>query len=325
MPVYFFWGEDDFTMTLAVKKLREDVLDPQWSQFNYDKISGDQPDAIIQALNQAMTPVFGMGGRLVWVVETTLGQQSSDTLLSQLQRTVPSIPGNSHLLLTSRKKPDGRLKSTKLLQERAQIREFSLIPPWKTEELVKQVQHLSQEIGVKLTTSGMQLLAEAVGNNTRQLWTELEKLRLYADSQKNPLDAEAIATLVKVTTQNSLQLAEAIRQGNAAKALGLVSDLVHRNEPALRIVATLVGQFRTWTLVRLMVDGGEKDEKAIAATVEISNPKRVYFLRKEVQSLSSRQLLAALQILLDLEFSLKRGAEPLSTLQTKIVQLCQLF
>jgi DNA polymerase-3 subunit delta len=325
MPVYLFWGEDEFAIAQAVSQLRTSVLDPHWSQFNSDKIAGDRPDAMVEALNQAMTPVFGMGGRLVWVEEATICQQCSEDLLAQLKRTLPALPAISHLLLTSSKKPDGRLKSTKLLQEWAQIREFSLIPPWKTEEILSRVQHLAQERGVRLTPAATQLLAESVGNNTRQLWGELEKLSLYSSDRPKPLDVDTIARLVNANTQNSLQLATAIRQGKSAQVIALVADLINRNEPALKIVATLVGQFRTWTMVKICFEAGERDEKAIATLADIANPKRLYFLRQDVQSLSCEKLLAAFPLLLDLEFSLKQGAEPIATLQTKILELCQLF
>ena len=324
MPLYLFWGEDDFALVQAVDSLRQAVLDPTWTQFNFDKISGGVADATVDALNQAMTPAFGSGGRLVWLVDTTVCQQCSEELLSQLERTLPNIPQTSHLLITTSKKPDRRLKSTKLLQKYAQIREFPLIPPWKTEELDKRVQQVAAEVGVKLTPAAVKLLAESVGNNTRQLWNELEKLSIYGHNQTKPLDAKVIAILVNANTQNSLQLATAIRTGNQTEALQLVVQLINRNEPALRIVATLVGQFRTWIVVKLMIERGD-DEKAIALAAEVGNPKRIYFLRKEVNSLSSQQLLATLPILLELELSLKQGAEPLSTLQTKIIELCQLF
>ncbi len=325
MPIYLFWGEDDFAIAQAVDKLQQQVLDRNWSQFNYDKIPGDQSEATIQALQQIMTPVFGMGGRLVFLAETTLCQQCSEDLLAQLQRILPAIPDNAHLLLTSSKKPDGRLKSTKLLQEYGDIREFSLIPPWKTEEIAKRVEQIAQEIGVRLTPAAIGLLTDSLGNNSRQLWSELEKLHLYGHKSAKPLDTDAVSLLVNATTQNSLQLATAIRHGDSAQALGLVADLINRNEPALKIVATLVGQFRTWTVVKLQIEAGEKDEKAIATIAEISNPKRIYFLRQEVQSLSSGKLLATFPILLALEASLKHGADPLTTLQTKVLELCQLF
>ena len=324
MPIYLYWGEDDFALTQAVNELREAVLDPSWVSFNYDKISPDQPDAIIEGLNQAMTPPFGMGKRLVWLVETIVCQQCSETLLAELERTLPAIPEESVLLLTSSHRPDGRLKSTKLLQKYAEIREFPLIPPWKTEQIVQQVQSCSKKVGVKLTASAAALLAESVGNDTRQLYNELEKLRLYVGDSAQPLDEGTVATLVTSNTQNSLQLAAAILQGNGAKALELVADLINKNEPALRIVATLIGQFRTWLWVKLMVSEGERDQKAIAAAAEVINPKRIYFLTREVQSLSLNQLISTLRVLLELEVNLKTGAEPLLVLQTKVIELCQI-
>ena len=30
MPVYLYWGEDDFAIAQAVEKLRHKVLDPNW-------------------------------------------------------------------------------------------------------------------------------------------------------------------------------------------------------------------------------------------------------------------------------------------------------
>ncbi|MEM9542981.1 MAG: DNA polymerase III subunit delta [Cyanobacteria bacterium P01_E01_bin.42] len=323
MPIYVFWGEDDFAMSQAIVQLRQEVLDPDWIQFNFDRIMGDRPEAMTDGLNQAMTPPFGMGGRLVWLEEAIVTQSCSEKLLAELQRTLPQVPHSSTLLLTTRKKLDKRSKSVKLLQKHAEIREFSFIPPWKTEEIIKNVRQFAREKEVKLTPRGAEFLAESVGNNTRQLWNELDKLRLYGEKTKKHLDETVIARLVAVNTQNSLQLAAAIREGNESKALGLVADLIHRNEPALRIVATLVGQFRTWLTVKLMVEKGEKDEKAIASAAEIGNPKRIYFIRKEVQATNSQQLLKTLPILLELEVSLKRGADPIATLQSKAIELCR--
>ncbi|PSF37871.1 DNA polymerase III subunit delta [Aphanothece hegewaldii CCALA 016] len=325
MPTYLYWGEDDFTLSKAVQELQKKVLDPNWLQFNYEQIAGNQADSLFQALNLAMTPVFGMGERLIWLKETSIFQNCSDDLLKELQRTLPNIPLTSHLLFTTSKKPDGRLKSSKIVQDYAQIQEFSLIPPWQIEEITKQVQKIAQEIGVKLTPDALQFLAEAIGNNTRQIYQELEKLALYSQTVSKPLEKKDLTSLVNIATQSSLQLATTIRQGDGAKALLIISDLLNCNEVPLRIIATLVGQFRTWTIIKLYLEANEKDDTVIAKAAEINNPKRIYFLKKEVQSVSSHKLLTSLSILLDLELSLKRGAEPLATLQTKVLELCHLF
>jgi DNA polymerase III subunit delta len=326
MPIYVYWGEDDFALDRAVRALRDRTLDPTWGSFNFDKITPDRSDAVIHGLNQAMTAPFGSGGRLVWLVDTTLCQQCSAELLAELERTVRSIPNSTVLLLTSPNKPDGRLKSTKLLKEVAQeFQEFSPIPPWKTDDLVKRVRQVAAEVGVKLTQSAVECLAESVGNNTRQLFGELEKLRLYAGNSTQPVEIETVERLVSVTTQNSLKLAEAIRKGEVGTALALVADLLDRHESALKISATLTSKFRTWLWVKLMIERGERDDKKIADSAEIGNPKRLFFFRQEVQSLSLRHLQQTLPILLDLEFNLKRGADERSILQTKVIELCQMY
>ena len=325
MPIYFFWGEDEYRLTKAIAALREKVVDPIWADFNEDIISGEETEAVAEGLYQALTPPFGGGGRLVRVEKTTLGQRCSDALFSELERTLPKLPDTSHLLFTSEKKPDGRLKSTKLLKQYAKFQEFALIPPWKTEQLLEQAATAAAEKGVSLTNAAQKQLVAAVGNNTRLLYQELEKLSLYSAGKEGILDESAIAQLVTANAHNSLQLAKAIRDANTNHGLQLLADLLNRNEPALKIVAVLVGQFRTWFLVKLMLEKGETDKQAIAQSADINNPKRVYFLRQDVQAVSLQQLLNAFPILLNLEADLKRGEDAVNTLQTKIVQLCRIF
>ena len=326
MPVYLYWGEDDFAIAQAVERLQKRVLDPNWIQFNYHKLEGDRSESIFEGLNQAMTPIFGLGERMVWLVDTNLCLQkpAADTL-SELERTLKAIPQTSHLLLTTSKKPDGRLGSTKLLRKYAEVKDFSLIPPWKTDLIAAQVRDTAQKVQLKLTDKAVDLLVESVGNNTRQLWNELEKLKIYWGNNNQPLDENAVAKLVLCNTQNSLKLAEAIKNGYTDLALELVTDLINRNEPALKIVATLVGQFRTWTIVKLMQQSGQRDNKAIASAAGINNPNRLFFISKEIQRTTAEKLLATLPILLELEYSLKSGGEALPTLQTKTIELCLVF
>lgn len=325
MPIYLYWGEDDFAMQRSIAVLRSQSLDPDWSDFNYTKLSPDQPDAVVQALNLAMTPPFGAGSRLVWLADTTLCQRCPEELLIELERTLPHLPEQTVLLLTMPNKPDGRLKSTKLLQKHADIVEFSVIPPWNTDQLAQQVRRAAQEVEVKLTSGAIQLLVESIGNHSRQLYTELEKLKLFAGTNRQPIDEAAVSQLVTSSTQSSFELAKAIIQADTGKALSLIRDLLGRNEAPLRIVATLVTYFRTRLWIKLMQESGERDEREIARLAEVNNPKQVYFLQKEVRLIPLTALTQTLPILMELEFSLKFGAGPLEALQTRAIELCQIY
>jgi DNA polymerase III subunit delta len=327
MAVYFYWGEDSFARDRAVQLLQAKTLDEAWASFNLDKIGPDQTNGVIHALNQAMTPPFGMGGRFILLSNTTLGQRCSEELLAELDRTLSVIPDTSTLVFTSDSKPDGRLKSTKLLQKHAKVQEFSPIPPWKGDQLAQQVRDVAGIIGVKLDRSAVEYLVEAVGNNTRQLHNELEKIRLFAASLGTPgaLTAETIAPLITTTSQNTLKLFAAIRQGKTAEALDMLSDLVRQNEPSPVIARTLVGQFRQYLWVKLMIESGERDDGTIAAAAEIKNPKQLYFLRKDIAPMSLAALQKTLPLLMELEYQLKRTSDEVSVLQIKTIELCALF
>jgi DNA polymerase III subunit delta len=325
MQIYLFWGEDDFAIGQAVAGLRQSVLDPNWASFNYDKIIADRAEAVVNGLDRALTPPFGSGSRFVWLADTTVTQQCSAELLAQLERTLPVIPPTTVLLLTASKKPDSRLKSTKLLAKfEAQVREFSPIPPWNDAELVNRARQVANDMGVKLTPTAVEVLASKAGSNTRLLYGELEKLLLFARGRSQPLSPEEVEALSSGGAQNTFKLADAIRSGDTSGALELLAGLTSRNESGIGIAAVLAGKFRMWLWVKVMVQAGDRDDK-IAQALELGNPKRVYYFRQEVKDISLEKLQKTLPLLLELEASLKRGRDEVSTLQTKVIELSSLF
>ncbi|HEY9826476.1 MAG TPA: DNA polymerase III subunit delta, partial [Stenomitos sp.] len=236
MPTYLFWGDDAFRLDKAVQSLKDRVLNPEWSSFNLDKVESSASsggEAFVQGLNQAMTLPFGQGDRLVWLVNPPLSGQESSLFVAEVERTLPVLPATTHLLFTYEGKPDGRSKITKLLQQ-GTVTEFTLTPPWKTDVLRRTVQQVAQELKVSVTDAAADLIAEAVGNDTRLLFSELEKLKLYLagpDGRVGTITPEAAQALMSTTHQSSLELANAVRQGLTDRALGLAEDLLRCNEP----------------------------------------------------------------------------------------------
>ncbi|MDZ4871013.1 MAG: hypothetical protein CLLPBCKN_000401 [Chroococcidiopsis cubana SAG 39.79] len=186
--------------------------------------------------------------------------------------------------------------------------------------MIKQARNLAKETGIEFAPDAYRVLIEAVGNNTRLLVTQLEKLKVYANGVT--INADTVRELVTNNATNSLQLASAIRTGNVSLAFKLVEDLIASNEPALKIAATLTTAFRTWLVIKLCLAANWQDDSAIAFLAEIKNPKRLYFLRQEVASIPASNLQKALSVLLELELMLKNGWDEKTTLQTQIVKIC---
>ncbi|WP_287130096.1 DNA polymerase III subunit delta [Candidatus Cyanaurora vandensis] len=327
MPVYLYWGEDRFLVVQQVQQLRRRV-ETAWQAFNDQRFSEDQ---IQNALNESLTPPFGSGDRVIWIESQRLFQQKEeepdkkskkelDPLTQELARTLPLIPVTNHLIFTAALKPNGKHPAVKLLQKHAQVQEFALIPAWKEDELIRRVQTLARAQDLKLSPEAVQYLVEALGNDTARLHNELAKLALYPSPV--PLRGEEVRQLVVSSAQTSFQLAEAILQGKTALALTVLGQLFRQNEPALKVCAVLTTQFRVWVWVKLLIERGTDDPVQIAEEAQIGNPKRVYFLKKQVQGLKSSQLLACLPVLLALEESLKQGQDPQHRFPQTLAQLC---
>lgn len=74
MPMYFYWGNDEYRLSLAVDRLRQKVVDGAWQDFNFTKIVGLSDTQIIEGLTIAMTAPFGNGGRLTWITDCPIGK-----------------------------------------------------------------------------------------------------------------------------------------------------------------------------------------------------------------------------------------------------------
>jgi DNA polymerase-3 subunit delta len=184
-----------------------------------------------------------------------------------------------------------------------------------------QVQNLANQLEVKISRQASLLLVEAVGNNTRLLYNELEKLKTYTGGLV--IHQEAVVELVNNSSGNALKLASAILNGDTDTVLQITENLLRCNEPPLKITATLVTTFRTWLTVKVCTTEGWQNDNAIASLAEIKNPKRLYFLRNEVANVSIERLRQALPLLLELELMLiKSGTDERLAMQTQLVQLC---
>jgi len=321
MPVHVYWGDDTTALEHAVTVLARKVLDPAWESFNLQRLDGQQGDEATLALTTVRMAPFGGGGRLVHVANSPFCESCPPELLAALTTTLPQIPPNCHLLLTSANKPDGRLKSTKLLQKGATVKPFLRPAVWDSRGQRQMVQRAAKAAGVTMAAAAEAALAEAVGSDSGRLAGELEKLDLYRAGKT--ITTAAVAALVGATSQTSLQVGEALLHNHIPTALHLLDELLRANEPALRIQASLVSQVRGWLWVALMTATGEKDAQAIAKAAGFGNPKRVYILQRQVRGCRPQQLQQLLAALLDLEWALKQGTPPRQAFREHLLPLAQ--
>ena len=312
MPIHLFWGDDEAARTRAVEALVSERLDPAWAAINLSRLDGNDAAQALQALEDARTPPFGGGARLVVLQRSPYGAAGSAELAERLEATLTLVPANCHLVLVSTAKPDARLRSTKALRAVAEERSFPLPAVWDGSGQVELMQRTAHDLGLSLEPAAAEALAEAIGSDSARLATELEKLALYSAAQGTGggIALAAVEALVGGRSTSSLAVGDALLAGRSADAIALVDALLATNEPALRIVASLTSQIRGWLWVALLERKGENDVAVIAKAAGIGNPKRIYVMRKQLRGRAPEGLLSLLAQVLDVEAGLKRGADP---------------
>jgi DNA polymerase-3 subunit delta len=321
MPIHLLWGDDEAARSRAVEALVAERTDPAWQSINLARLDGNEATQASQALEEARTPPFGGGDRVVVLQRSPFCNQCPAELAEQLEAALPLIPANCHLVLVNSGKPDARLRTTKALQKlvkagEARDQSFQLPAVWDGAGQVELVQRTARELGLQLEPLAAEALSEAIGSDSARLASELEKLALYVGAEPGrktpqpPITAAAVEALVGSHATNALQVGDALLAGQPAEAVALVDALLVANEPALRIVATLCGQIRGWLWVSLLDQQGESDVNAIAKAAGIGNPKRIYVMRKQIRGRKPARFLELLRQLLEVEAALKRGSDP---------------
>ena len=324
MPIHLIWGDDAAALEHAIESLISEVIDPAWSSINLSRLDGADSGQASQALEEARTPPFGGGDRIVLLQRSPFCNACPNELADRFENALELIPATSHLVLCNPNKPDGRLRTTKALQKLVKLKQaheksFALPAIWDGAGQRELVERTSRDLGLQLEPEATTALVEAIGNDSTRLKSELQKLALHAETYKEGrttgeastlIYAENVAALIEGMATNALQVGDSLLAGQAGEAIARLDALLDAGEPALRIVATLTGQIRGWLWVSLLEQQGERDVSVIAKAAGIGNPKRIYVMRKQLQGRPPQRFLTLLSRLLEVEAALKRGAKP---------------
>ena len=311
MPIHLLWGDDAAARARAIDALIGKVVDPSWSSLNLSRLDGADAGQALQALEEARTPPFATGERLVLLQRSPFCNGCPTELADRFEAALELIPDSSHLVLVNSAKPDGRLRTTKALQKRIkngldQEQSFPLPAAWDGKGQRQLVQRTAEALGLKVEPDAIDALVEAIGTDSARLESELRTLSLRDTS----ISAARVQELVGGRSTNALAVGDALLDGNPGEAIARWDALIEAGEPALRIVATLTGQIRGWLWVSLLEQRGERDVAVIAKAAGIGNPKRIYVMRKQLQGRPPKRFLSLLGRLLEVEARLKRGAQP---------------
>ena len=81
----------------------------------------------------------------------------------------------------------------------------------------------------------------------------------------------------------------------------------------------MTSQARGWLWVHLLDSDGKHDFKEIAKLAGITNPKRIFIIRKQIQGKSLEVLIELMKKLLKIEVSIKSGSMPIDAFKDNLL------
>jgi DNA polymerase-3 subunit delta len=175
-------------------------------------------------------------------------------------------PNPSTVLVLTAEKVDGRLKPFVALRKAGFVHEF---PRLRDRELPSWIAREATARKIAIEPDGAQALAEAAGPDLGRLAQALEQLALYVGEGGRIRRADVEELVAETRERGVFELTKAIGEGNTARALSLLGNMLANREPPLRLQFMLVRQLRQiWRAKELAGKNVSRNE--IAAAVGIA-------------------------------------------------------
>ena len=332
MPIQIIWGNDLNASNKFIKKIIDEKVSKTWGEINISYLNGDDDNQIKQAFDEILTPPLGDGSRVVVLKNNPLFTNKNEEIRLKFEKIYQNIPSNTYFLLQNTKKPDSRLKSTKFIQtliKKDLVIEtsFSLPDVWDFEGQKRYLEFTANSMNIHLGKGTADLIIDSVGNDSFNLVSELSKAKIYLSAINNNenkeliLESDDVKKIFNDQQSNIFKIIDHLLQNSISDGLIEIYYLLKKGEPALRLNAGLISQIRMHTIVKLLHKSGEQDLSKICKLANISNPKRIFFIRKKVNNISSDFLIKLMSNLLDIESSLKKGNNPINVFTENLINL----
>lgn len=239
-PLYLFYGDEEFLMERALRRL-EAALAEVAGEAVTKSVSQAQETELADFLAQARhAPLWGVGQLLVLRRVEIYPDNVLKDVLAYLKKPAPRT---WMVLLGSglRAREVGKHPVWSRLQ-----RDDAALGFWrlKEEELYQWAAQEARSLGKAITPAAIQRLVEMVGDNLADLSQELEKLALFAGTEKT-ITPNLVRQLASHSrTYNIFTLVEALGGNDAARRLSALGQLLDLGESPGKILGMLARQLR---------------------------------------------------------------------------------
>lgn len=306
MAVYFFYGEEDFNIEQEIEKLKKG-LDKNFLEMSFKTYDNPKfPDLISILRTQPM-----MFGKMLVVINCLdyFSKTFDDKEMKQIAEALEENNDNLDIVFVAQlkrdegKKLDSRKKFFKTLSK-YNAQEFAVIPTYKTAELEGWIVKQAKAKKLKMDTGAATAMISQIGNNLRQLDTELDKLQLMAYPQ-NVVTPDMIKEIC-ISNEDLFAFSDYLLEGKKDLALREYRKLLEKKY-CMEIVSTLQTMLRRWIILKA------KSSECTPMELSRLTGQHEYVVKLTLQKLKKtnlKDLVKLKQNITETEFKIKSGQAP---------------
>lgn len=303
MAVYFFYGEEDFNIEQEIEKLKKG-LDKNFLEMSYKTY--DNPKFVdLTAILRTQPMMFG---KMLIVINCLdyFSKAFEDKEIKEIAAALENNNENLDIVFVAQlprdegKKLDSRKKFFKTLAK-YNAKECPTIPTYKTAELEGWLNKQAKSKKIKLETKAATAMLTQIGNNLRQLDTELEKLKLMA--YPNDLVTADMVREICISNEDLFAFSDYLMEGKKDLALKEYRRLLEKKY-CLEIVSTLQTMVRRWIILKA------KSKECSSMELSRLTGQHEYVVKLTLQKLKNsnlKDLVKLKQNITEAEYRIKSG------------------
>ena len=231
----------------------------------------------------------------------------TDDELKSFEEYFDNPSPTTKLIIFAEGKLDSKRRLVKLLKRDAKV--FDAVEA-KEQELRQYFQKWSQKQGLQFLGQSFENLLIKSGFQ----FSEIQKNLLFLQSYKSDsvIEEEDIVNAIPKTLQDNIfDLTQFILTKKMDQARDLVRDLTLQGEDEIKLIAVMLGQFRTFTQVKILAESGQTESQIASSLGSFlgrnPNPYQIKFALRDARGLSLSFLKQAISYLIETDYQIKTG------------------
>ena len=299
-------GQYDIMKTQVLKQIGYDPADLNFAYFDMKEVDYKSLELELVSL-----PFFA-DEKIVILdhfldITTAKKRYLSDDELKSFEDYLENPLPSSKLVIFAEGKLDSKRRLVKLLKRDAKV--FEAIEP-KEQEIRAYFQEWAQELGLNFAGKSFEQLLIKSGFQFSEIQKNLLFLQAYKDNG-DITEEDIVEAIPKTLQDNIFDLTQLILGKKIDQARDLVKDLTLQGEDEIKLIAIMLGQFRLYTQVKILLESGQTESQMVSSLGHYlgrnPNPYQIKFALRDTRALSLNFLQDSIRYLIQADYQIKTG------------------